>query len=92
MPLGTKNTPNRRTGAAAVRLSAVSAGTMLSSSGNASVAPRPRSTVRRDRCTLLMNMADLLLSVASATVAPLSPLLQRPPCFTVSSAPEARRI
>ena len=30
---------------------------MLSSSGSASVAPRPRSTVRRGICFLVMNMA-----------------------------------
>src|SRR6185503_8452720 len=40
-------TPNRVTGLAAVRCNAVSAGTMPSSSGSASVAPRPRSIVRR---------------------------------------------
>ena len=34
--------------------SAVSAGTMLSSSGSASAAPRPRSTVRRDMCIFVM--------------------------------------
>ena len=48
--------PNRRTGAAAVLLVAVSAGTMQSSRGSATVAPIPRSTVRRGRCILLMNM------------------------------------
>ena len=47
MPFGTYITPKRLIGLAAVFCSADSAGTMLSSSGNASIAPRPRSTVRR---------------------------------------------
>src|SRR6266446_6061408 len=47
MPLGTYMTPNRLNGLAAVFCSAESAGTMLSNSGNASIDPRPRKTVRR---------------------------------------------
>ena len=47
MPFGTYMTPNRLMGLAAVFCSAESAGTMLSSSGSASIAPMPRSTVRR---------------------------------------------
>ena len=39
---------------------AVSAGTMLSSSGSASVAPRPRSTVRRGSAFLVMIMTPIL--------------------------------
>ena len=45
-PLGTYTTPSRLTGAAALCADA-NAGTMLSRSGSANVAPRPRSTVRR---------------------------------------------
>jgi hypothetical protein len=48
MPFGTYITPNRWTGAAAVRPMAVNAGTMLSSKGKATLAPRPRRTVRRE--------------------------------------------
>ena len=47
MPFTMYITPNRVTGLAAVRCNAVSAGTMPSSSGSASVAPMPRSIVRR---------------------------------------------
>ena len=47
MPLGTYMTPKRFVGFAAVFCSAESAGTMLSSSGSATIDPRPRSTVRR---------------------------------------------
>ena len=47
MPFGTYMTPNRLTGLAAVFCMAESAGTMLSSSGSASIAPMPRRTVRR---------------------------------------------
>ena len=56
-PIGTKIAPKRRTGAAAVRLCAVSAGTIDSSSGSASVAPRPRRTVRRGKCRLVAIIA-----------------------------------
>ncbi len=47
MPLGTYMTPNRLIGLPGVFCSAESAGIMLSSSGNASIEPMPRSTVRR---------------------------------------------
>src|SRR5215471_11826304 len=36
------------------------AGTIASSSGSASVAPTPRSTVRRDRCFFVTNIGLLL--------------------------------
>src|SRR5690606_6582517 len=44
-------------GAAAVCASAVAAGTMASRKGSATLAPRLRSTWRRERCFLVMNMA-----------------------------------
>ena len=47
MPFGTYMTPNRFTGLAAVFAMADSAGTMLSSSGSAIMAPMPLNTVRR---------------------------------------------
>ena len=56
-PIGTKIAPNRLVGEAAVLTVAVIAGTMASSSGNESVAPRPRSTVRRDSDAFVMNIA-----------------------------------
>ncbi len=43
-------------GFAAVLLIKVCAGIMESSSGSASATPTPRSSVRRDRCFLVMNM------------------------------------
>ena len=49
MPLGTYTAPSRLMGRAALLRTAANAGTMLSSSGSAMVAPRPRSAVRRDR-------------------------------------------
>src|SRR5712692_8529311 len=49
--------PRRRTGLAAVFPSAVSAGTIASSSGNATVTPKPRRNVRRGKVILLMNMS-----------------------------------
>ena len=48
MPLGTYTAPKRLIGLAAVFSTAVRAGTIPSSSGNATVTPMPRSTVRRD--------------------------------------------
>src|SRR5262245_2187650 len=48
MPFGTYMRPKRLTDLAAVCAIADSAGTMLSSSGNATAAPRPRNTVRRE--------------------------------------------
>src|SRR5919109_790366 len=50
----------RTFGAAAVCASAVAAGTIASSSGSATDAPTPRSTVRRSRCFLVMNMEVIL--------------------------------
>ena len=47
MPFGTYMTPNRLIGLAAAFCIAESAGIMLSSSGSASIEPRPRNTVRR---------------------------------------------
>src|SRR5579863_5364407 len=47
MPFGTYTTPKRLIGLAVVAAKAEKAGTMLSSSGSASVAPIPRKTVRR---------------------------------------------
>src|SRR5579863_3419599 len=47
MPFGTYTTPKRLTGLAEVAAKAEKAGTMLSSSGSANVAPIPRKTVRR---------------------------------------------
>ena len=44
-------------GAAAVRRSGVSAGTIDSSSGKASVTPAPRRNVRRGMCFFVMNIA-----------------------------------
>src|ERR1700716_722394 len=61
MPFGTYTTPKRFTGLAAVLARADSAGTMLSRNGNASVAPMPRSTVRRGTAFFAMNMPSLLL-------------------------------
>src|SRR3712207_4129873 len=52
--------PSFGIGAPAVWASAVRAGIIASSSGNATVAPRPRSTVRRDRCFLVTNIVALL--------------------------------
>ena len=60
MPFGTYTTPKRFTGAAAVRARAESAGTMLSSSGSASVAPMPRRTVRRGMAFFAMNIVRSL--------------------------------
>ena len=51
---------NRRTGAAAVSRSGVSAGTIDSSSGSASVTPAPRRNVRRGMCFLATNIVCLL--------------------------------
>src|SRR5688572_19631492 len=63
---------------------AVSAGTMLSSSGKAIVAPSPRNTVRRSRCILLMNMsAPRLRSTHLKRLAPDDPEDQRRPAVAV---------
>src|SRR5215470_16268153 len=50
---------NRLTGAAALSLSGVNAGTIDSSSGSASVMPAPRRNVRRGMCFLAMNISVL---------------------------------
>src|SRR5258708_30551940 len=47
-------------GDAAVLDNGVCAGTIESSSGNASDAPTPRRTVRREMCFLVINMPSLL--------------------------------
>ena len=47
-----------RTRPAAVRASAVRAGTIASRNGRATVTPSPFRTVRRDRCFRVMNIAD----------------------------------
>src|SRR4029434_742031 len=54
MPLGTYITPKRLTGFAALLPTAVNAGTMPSSNGSASVAPIPRSILRRDNAFLVI--------------------------------------
>ena len=59
-PIGTKTAPNRLVGAAAVFAVAVRAGTIASSSGSESVAPRPRRTVRRESAVFVMNIAGSL--------------------------------
>ena len=56
----------RRTGAAAVSRVGVSAGTIDSSSGSASVTPAPRRNVRRGMCFLAMNIGSLLALSAVA--------------------------
>src|SRR6266849_3464621 len=60
MPFGTYTTPKRFTGLAEVLARAESAGTMLSMSGSASVAPMPRRTVRRGMAFLAMNIRHSL--------------------------------
>src|SRR5882762_1704116 len=58
--------PMRGFGEAAVFASAVPAGIMASSSGRAIDTPIPRSTVRRDRCFLVMKcILNLLLRLGS---------------------------
>ena len=66
MPFGTYMTPNRLIGFAAVFAMADSAGTMLSSSGNASIAPMPRNTVRRGIAFLEMIIPSLLFILRDA--------------------------
>ena len=55
--------PEAAHGFAAVRRCAASAGTMPSSSGSASAAPRPRRTVRRGMAFLVMIMARPMLLI-----------------------------
>src|SRR5258708_8481409 len=55
--------PTKRfTGAAAVRRRGVSAGSIDSSSGSASVTPAPRRNVRRGMYFLVANMSDSLMA------------------------------
>src|SRR5947208_10314932 len=69
MPFGTYMSPNRLMGFAAVFAMAESAGIMLSSSGSATAAPNPRSTVRREICFFVMNMAISFLRYLSVALA-----------------------
>src|SRR5688572_3433889 len=62
-PFGTYTTPNRLIGLPAVFATAVNAGIMPSSSGKASVAPRPRNTVRRGIAFFVMIIAPDSLSL-----------------------------
>ena len=55
-PCGTIVAPKRITGFADVSARSVDAGTIASSSGNASVAPIPRKNVRRGNAILVMYM------------------------------------
>src|SRR5687767_7224924 len=56
---------NRFTGAAAVSRDGVNAGSIESSSGNASVTPAPRRNVRRGMCFLATNIVVSLLGTHS---------------------------
>jgi hypothetical protein len=56
-PMGIKTKPSLRTGRAGVRVMAVTAGIMASSSGRAMVAPMPRRKVRRGRDFLVRIMS-----------------------------------
>ena len=67
-PLGMYTKPSRRTGFAAVLASAVAAGTIASSSGNARLTPMPRRNVRRGNAILLMNMTVSLLDPISTSL------------------------
>ena len=75
MPWGTYITPKRLTGLAAVCCSAESAGTMLSSSGSASIDPIPRKTVRRGMAFLAMIISSTFPDRGFP-----HPLRLRPPC------------
>src|SRR5262245_39803528 len=77
--------PKRIFGAAAVCASAVPAGIIESSNGNAIAAPAPRSTVRRERCFLVTNMAPTSIDLIGASLLRLvatllHPILHRPAC------------
>src|SRR5213079_3251994 len=65
MPWGTNVATNRGFGVAAVCARTVAAGTIASSSGNASVTPVPRRKVRREMCFFEMNMVSLCRSLTS---------------------------
>ena len=73
-PFGTTTTPRRFVGAAAVLVSAVSAGTIPSRSGSANAVPTPRSTVRRG-ITVLVTIISLSSSseMARSSRSPESP-------------------
>src|ERR1700729_2055328 len=60
IPFGTYMTPKRLMGRAGVAARAVNAGTMLSSSGNASAAPAPRNIARREMAFLKTIMLEFL--------------------------------
>ncbi len=60
--------PRRIFGAAAVCASAVRAGIIESSNGNAMAAPAPRSSVRRERCFLVMNIALTSVDLVGASL------------------------
>ena len=62
MPLGTYISPKRLAGLALVFAIADRAGTMLSRSGSATAAPRPRKTVRREIVFFVMNILILYSS------------------------------
>jgi len=55
-PFGTYTKPRRRCGLAALFAMAVSAGTIASRNGSATVAPTPRRNVRRGNDSFEMNM------------------------------------
>ena len=63
-PCGCQMPTKRRMGAAAVDRRGVSAGTIDSSSGRASVTPAPRRNVRRCMCFLAMNIVLALVGAA----------------------------
>src|SRR5580704_12503301 len=68
MPFGTYTTPKRLMGLAGVAAKAEKAGTMLSSSGSASVAPIPRRTARRGIAflkTIIFQTSSLLLRLGA---------------------------
>src|SRR5580658_6730687 len=65
MPFGTYMTPKRLTGDSGDAARAVNAGTMLSSSGNASAAPAPRNIARREMAFLKTIMLGLFTSLSN---------------------------
>ena len=73
MPLGTYTAPRRLTGRAAVSRVAWRAGTIPSSSGSATLAPSPRSTVRRDRCFFVMTIRHSSLRACGRAAAATGP-------------------
>ncbi len=85
-PRGKNTMPSRFVGLAAVCTIGVKAGTIESSSGNASDAPTPRRTVRRDRPFLVMNMTWLLRLSSSRHVAPPYRAAATLPCSAAGAA------